>query len=1112
MAQTNVQAFSGDVAISSNLAVDTNTLFVDSVGNNVGIGTTNPVEKFHLYGSPIIQHSLTNSSVTNDSWHIVGTWDATGPDAVQKGGNLHLTFLGGALFGSNPVGKSEILARVGNQSAHRSILWKVEGEKIFTDVRMRRVGDVAYKYDICVKMRHFTHHTMRTECSRTTSFERRFTSTTEPSSADTTNVELGTTLPCTDTSGNLGIGTTSPGSTLDVVGDVAISSTLDVVGDVTISSNLAVDTNTLFVDSVGNKVGIGMTNPQATLDVAGSSSSGKSLQLRSGDHTGTDSSQIIFSFNNNPYNSSGFAHSLRTRHNAGADTGNAIDFWLWNTTDTTDISTLGNKRVMTIEGSGNVGIGTASPVGVNGGQRLEGSSSTGFEYIATRNDTIGNSGDFVGAYLFKNADTSGIEPHYAGMSSKLTGTFGYMDLRFHTNRANYEDDIPQMIIDADGNVGIGVTDPTYKLDVLDAIRIRGNYPTINFSEGAATANRPTFRIFNDGADQDDNNNYLAIQRSISSSAYESIIHAKLDGTVGIGTSSPSRALDVSTTGSIAFGNSISGVTERGLYWNDGSGYAIYRSGGNWSAPNYQQLVLNWATGIVLQTARGTYGRSFVGVDDRMSIGSSYYTTKSPTDGLIVQGKVGIGTTNPQATLDVVAAGGYETSGGIGHRNSIAVWDHIYMTNDGSNAFLLAGGCAAIHIGVANENAVDDGYGAQAYNGIKINDGATSVSAWSDVRMKTKIEALSDVIASIAKLDTIKYNLKSDFAHKKKLIGVVGQNIEKYFPDLVTETKDGEISVDYGELPVILLRAIQELQSDINRNNRAIIEDTSEDITGLLVSKNNDKYINTYNKIVSVPRVSLSNVYNDKRCIGVVSDIEKPDDRDKHYEEFDKISEKDINDTLVFIHSTGSGKIWVTDMNGNLEIGDYLTTSNISGYGTKQSDDILHSYTVAKISVDCDFLESFNNVEQPIKVTRDVDLWVKDNWVSSTEEEHCRLNECECRVMKETYYTDGTSNVCVDEYSNLESNVQSTYTEQSRQVYTRQRSIETTIDPGKPTYKMTKIERAFNAIDEDGKLVWEVADEKQSSYQLRYLDEIGNLTDKANAVYKAALVDCNFTST
>ena len=51
MAQTNVQAFSGDVAISSNLAVDTNTLFVDSVGNKVGIGTDVPATKLHLQGA-----------------------------------------------------------------------------------------------------------------------------------------------------------------------------------------------------------------------------------------------------------------------------------------------------------------------------------------------------------------------------------------------------------------------------------------------------------------------------------------------------------------------------------------------------------------------------------------------------------------------------------------------------------------------------------------------------------------------------------------------------------------------------------------------------------------------------------------------------------------------------------------------------------------------------------------------------------------------------------------------------------------------------------------------------------------------------------------------------
>src|SRR6056300_101411 len=53
MAATNVQAFSGDVEITSNLAVDTNTLFVDSMGNKVGIGTTSPTGKLELFSTEL---------------------------------------------------------------------------------------------------------------------------------------------------------------------------------------------------------------------------------------------------------------------------------------------------------------------------------------------------------------------------------------------------------------------------------------------------------------------------------------------------------------------------------------------------------------------------------------------------------------------------------------------------------------------------------------------------------------------------------------------------------------------------------------------------------------------------------------------------------------------------------------------------------------------------------------------------------------------------------------------------------------------------------------------------------------------------------------------------
>ena len=46
--------------------------------------------------------------------------------------------------------------------------------------------------------------------------------------------------------------------------------------------------------------------------------------------------------------------------------------------------------------------------------------------------------------------------------------------------------------------------------------------------------------------------------------------------------------------------------------------------------------------------------------------------------------------------------------------------------------------------------------------------------------------------------------------------------------------------------------------------------------------------------------------------------------------------------------------------GNLENGDYITTCEIPGLGMKQDDDLLHNYTVAKITQDCDFRINASN--------------------------------------------------------------------------------------------------------------------------------------------------------
>ena len=57
---------------------------------------------------------------------------------------------------------------------------------------------------------------------------------------------------------------------------------------------------------------------------------------------------------------------------------------------------------------------------------------------------------------------------------------------------------------------------------------------------------------------------------------------------------------------------------------------------------------------------------------------------------------------------------------------------------------------------------------------------------------------------------------------------------------------------------------------------------------------------------------------------------------------------------IIINAVGEGAIWIVNTNGNLVNGDYIQSSDIEGYGEKQTSNILYNYTVAKILQDCSF--------------------------------------------------------------------------------------------------------------------------------------------------------------
>ena len=70
-----------------------------------------------------------------------------------------------------------------------------------------------------------------------------------------------------------------------------------------------------------------------------------------------------------------------------------------------------------------------------------------------------------------------------------------------------------------------------------------------------------------------------------------------------------------------------------------------------------------------------------------------------------------------------------------------------------------------------------------------------------------------------------------------------------------------------------------------------------------------------------------------------------------------------NHSVVLVNAIGEGLINVCGLGGNISTGDLIVTSTIQGKGKKQSDDLVHSYTVAKAreSVYFDYPEQIKQI-------------------------------------------------------------------------------------------------------------------------------------------------------
>ncbi len=314
-------------------------------------------------------------------------------------------------------------------------------------------------------------------------------------------------------------------------------------GNATITGNLIVDTNTLYVNSTNNRVGIGTTNPTRQFTVNGTSSSvininsnasdGLSI-LAFGDSDDDNYAQILFDNSQN---------KLQIQNGSGGVISN---------------------RGITIDNSENVGIGTDSPSST---LEISKNDQTNGAVLSITNSFEGSSwgeGDTIGSIDFKitdgstaqkvrgqikvfdDATSSGTFPAYNAMSFS-TANLGVLsermritsggDISFRdtsTNEAFYWDA-------SASSLGIGTTSPSAKLHVSTGND--SNSGNIEFVIGGTAGNNArSGRIIKNTSTP-----YEMTIRASDFATGHNLILNDTGGNVGIGVNDPEAIFQVGDT-------------------------------------------------------------------------------------------------------------------------------------------------------------------------------------------------------------------------------------------------------------------------------------------------------------------------------------------------------------------------------------------------------------------------------------------------------------------------------------------------------------------------------------------------------------------------------------
>ena len=421
----------------------------------------------------------------------------------------------------------------------------------------------------------------------------------------------------------------------------------------------------------------------------------------------------------------------------------------------------------------------------------------------------------TGTSVAINLDGAVIDSSVIGGTTPAAGTF----TTFTSNGIDDNADATAITIDSSENVGIGTGSPNSKTHIVgaaNAIALRVTNAAVDGNNADVMHIEPSngayvgklLRIQSGRSDFSDsllflntttgmngtNGSYMRVQNNSGAD----IFRIKGDGNVGIGTSSPAQKLHVSSGSNTAFHltntDGTNGGTIRIAAATNGAFIGLSNPLGGFDA-------LRFGTGNEVERMRiDSSGNLLVGMTSTGSTGGMYIDQT----GNVVAASVGANGTSTKFkwTSPAFNAGSQEKHGIQLYNGASQNIQFGFISDSGGNqgAFIDT---SSTNLGTIIRSDT---------NGVRLANGATSWSSYSDSRLKDVTGEIPNALDKIDAMRGILFSWNDDEENTQRC-GVIAQEVQAVLPEVV-DTDTDYLQVRYTEMIPLLIQGIKEQQTII----------------------------------------------------------------------------------------------------------------------------------------------------------------------------------------------------------------------------------------------------------------------------------------------------------